>query len=53
MGWSIGPISEFNSYEIEWVRLNSSVGNTPLLVPCFIDPLLVEFATGGVRSVLG
>lgn len=46
MKWTFHPITDFEQNETAWQTINANGGNTPLLDPDFVAPLIKEFATG-------
>lgn len=46
MAWTLYPISRFADVRHGWRTLNEADGNTPLLDPTFVGPLIDSFAEG-------
>jgi CelD/BcsL family acetyltransferase involved in cellulose biosynthesis len=46
MTWRIIPASQFGEFQDQWQALNARSGDSPVLHPDFILPLLAEFGTG-------
>src|SRR5579862_8957980 len=45
MTWRLWPVTRFGEVQAQWQTLNARSGNTPVLHPDFVAPLLQEFAS--------
>ncbi len=50
MRWTLEPALPFARHAHRWQRLNARNGDTPLLDPAFVEPLLTEWC---VRERMG
>jgi len=54
MTWELYPISAFTNFQDIWQYLNEKKGNSPLLDPKFIIPLIENFSNGTEKlAILG
>jgi len=54
MAWKLYPISAFSEFRDTWQTLNEEKGNSPLLDPNFIIPLIANFSNGSeILAILG
>jgi len=53
MKWTLEPAQPFARYADRWQRLNARNGDTPLLDPDFVAPLLTEWGTGREVVAIG
>lgn len=52
MEWKLYPVSEFSKFQDQWQDLNVAIGNSPLLDPKFIIPLINNFSNGSEKIAL-
>jgi len=52
MAWQTHPINRFQEFQSIWQSLNEAKGNSPLLDPNFIIPLINNFSTGSEKLAL-
>ncbi len=50
--WQFHPVSALETHDRSWRALNRSCGNSPLLDPAFLHPLIDEFAGADHRLAL-
>lgn len=52
MKWTLYPVSDFPEFKHIWQKLNKIKGNSPLLDPIFIQPLIDNFAEGNEKLAI-
>ncbi len=52
MTWRLLPVARFGEVQAQWQTLNARSGNTPVLHPDFVAPLLQEFASPAERLAI-
>ncbi len=52
MEWNLYPVSAFPAHESKWQTLNENTGNSPLLDPKFVTPLINNFSSGAEKLAI-
>lgn len=52
MKWTLHPIGDLSKFQDQWQSLNKNIGNSPLLDPMFVMPLINGFSDGSEKLAI-